>query len=223
MHRTGASAPRGKFIIIGFWALWRWNTKWFCPNRFSCAWPAAVVAEPWRLCPTSSGSSPILPSGNPARCPPLPWWSPWLFAPRSRRWPTRGTPSTTPAGHFHPHSSGPATTARVTDSHFTSLRSHLNLQHAFGLSCARARIGKREVPLWAPPAVPVVVRLELMVLDAQGKRNLISRRVVAAEDGAHTVTIMVGSVLDCFHIESWAPGFGDGVRLVVLEIRRFLP
>lgn len=90
----------------------------------------------------------------------------------------------------------------LTDECRENFATYLNLQHPLDLSSARPRIGESEAPLRAPSTVPIVVWLELMVLNAQRKRNLARRWIVAAVHGTHTMTIMIGSVMNRFDVES---------------------
>jgi len=58
---------------------------------------------------------------------------------------------------------------------------HLHLEHALQLGGPVARL-EADVPLGAPSAVPVVLRLELVVLNANGQGNLVALRL--SEDRA---------------------------------------
>ena len=99
---------------------------------------------------------------------------------------------------------------------------HLNLQHPFHFSCSSTGTRKSKIPLWTPSTVPVILRLELMVFNAQGERDLACWRVITTKHRAHTMTIMIGSVLNSFNIKSGSPRLSNRIRLKILEVCSFL-
>lgn len=78
------------------------------------------------------------------------------------------------------------------------------------------------MPLRAPSTVPVVLRLELVILNAQRQCYLICGWIVSTEHRANAMAIMIGSVLNRFNVKGRAPRLGSGFRLRVLKVGRFL-
>lgn len=94
---------------------------------------------------------------------------------------------------------------------------HLQLQHA--LEFGRAGTGRREadVPHRAPPAVPEVLRLELVVLDAYAQRDV-------SVDGAPvhragSVAVVIRTVRQRFDVQHGAPRFRQVIALMVLQVQ----
>ena len=97
---------------------------------------------------------------------------------------------------------------------------HLQLERTLQLGRAAPGRGERDRPHGAPPAVPEVFRLKLVVLDADVERDLPVHR--SAEHRAGPVAVVVGGVCERLDVQHRAPLLGRVVAVVVLQIGRFL-
>lgn len=76
------------------------------------------------------------------------------------------------------------------------------------------------IPLRSPPAVPKVLRLELMILDTYCEGDLAALRL--AEHGTDTVPVVIGCVGQRLNIQGRPPRLSRCVWLIVLEVDRLL-
>lgn len=129
-------------------------------------------------------------------------------------------------GHFHPRNNVPKNKFFIIDCAKIFHRqgqTYLNLQYTSHFGSTGSIIVKSYVPLWSPLAIPIVLWLKLMILNAQWENNLICRRIIASINGTDTMTIMICRVLNRFDVQRWTPWLGNLIWLIVLEVGCFFP
>lgn len=90
-----------------------------------------------------------------------------------------------------------------------------------GGHAARCRF-ERDLPLRSPSSVAEIVRLELVVLDADRQQDL-AAVAGSPKHRRHAVAIVVGCVRGHLSVKSGAPRLDRGVQFVRLKVGRFFP